>query len=80
MEVVYILIIYPVLVVLASIMAYKVMRKVYVMPVVTLVFFSALTFAFLSKTFFLWVFVYAVLSLIVGLIMKYKKKKAPHQN
>ncbi len=71
----YVLGVFPILVILASIMSFKVIQKWYVMPLVTLVFFSAFTFAFLSKTFFLWVLMYVVISIIVGLIMKNKNKK-----
>ncbi len=60
----------PLLVLLASIVGYIVFKKWFVMPLAIFVVFTILTFTIFNQSFFIWVIIYTVLSLIVSLIMK----------
>ncbi|TDL31929.1 DUF2651 domain-containing protein [Jeotgalibacillus sp. S-D1] len=74
MEFLLILFLYPVIVMAASISGFLLFKKWFIMPIVTLIVFTFLTFAVFNKSFFIWVVVYTLLSLGVSLITKFLKK------
>ena len=74
MEFILILFLCPLAVVIASIIGFLLIKKWYVMPTVTLILFTILTFTVFNETFFFWVIVYTIISIIVSLFMKVIKK------
>ncbi|MBP0726628.1 DUF2651 family protein [Bacillus sp. RG28] len=74
MEFLLVLFICPIIVLVASIIGFLVVRRWFVMPLLTFVVFTILTFTVFNDTFFIWVVVYTILSVIVSLIMKLIKK------
>ena len=74
MEFILVLLICPIAVLIASIIGYSLVKKWFVMPIVTFVVFTILTFTLFNETFFFWVIIYTILSIIVSLIMKFTKK------
>ena len=74
MEFLLVLFICPIIVLTASIKGYLITKKWFVVPAVTFIAFTILTFTIFNKTFFFLVIVYTLLSIIVSLIMKFKKK------
>ncbi|MER2120093.1 MAG: DUF2651 family protein [Solibacillus sp.] len=74
MEFILILFLCPFAVVIASIIGFLLIKKWYVMPTVTLILFTILTFTVFNETFFFWVVVYTIISIIVSLFMKVIKK------
>lgn len=74
MEFLLVLFICPIIVLTASIIGYPITKKWFVVPTVTFILFTILTFTVFNKTFFFWVIVYTILSIIVSLIMKFIKK------
>lgn len=74
MEFLLVLFICPIIVLTVSIIGYLVTKKWFVVPTITFILFTVLTFTVFNKTFFFWVLVYTILSIIVSLIMKFIKK------
>lgn len=61
---------YPLIVIIASIIGYKLFKKWIIMPLSTFVVFIILTFTIFNQSFFIWVIVYTLLSLVVCFIME----------
>lgn len=60
----------PLLVLIASVIGYFILKKWYITPLVTLVIFTILMFTVFNESFFIWVIIYTVISFIVSLFMK----------
>lgn len=74
MEFIFALFICPIIVIVASIIGYLLLKKWFVMPLLTFIVFTVLTFTYFNETFFIWVVVYTIISAVVTLIMKFGKK------
>ncbi|MED3576065.1 DUF2651 family protein [Cytobacillus praedii] len=75
MEFLLVLFIFPVIVLVASIIGFFLSgRRWFVMPLVTFVVFTILTFTVFNESFVIWVIVYIILSVIVSFPMKFIKK------
>ncbi|KOP81371.1 DUF2651 family protein [Cytobacillus solani] len=75
MEFLLVLFIFPIIVLVASIIGFFLVgRRWFVMPLFTFVVFTILTFTVFNESFFIWVIVYIILSVIVSLLMKFIKK------
>ncbi|MCC3359473.1 DUF2651 family protein [Bacillus sp. REN16] len=74
MEFILVLFICPIIVLIASIFGFLVVRRWFVMPLLTFIVFAILTFTVFNESFFVWVIVYTIISVIVSLIMKFIKK------
>ncbi|WP_035341521.1 DUF2651 family protein [Alkalihalobacillus hemicellulosilyticus] len=70
MEFISILVVYPIILILASIIGYILLHKWMVMPILTFIVFTILTFTIFNPSFYVWVLIYTLLSLLVSLIMK----------
>ncbi|PLR66901.1 DUF2651 family protein [Bacillus sp. UMB0893] len=75
MEFVFVLIICPIIVTVLSAASCFLLKKWYIMPIAVLILFSVLTFTLFNDSFFIWVIVYTILSIVVSLIVKFIKKK-----
>lgn len=71
MEFLFVLLICPIVVLTATSLLVK---KWFVMPIVTFIVFTILTVTIFNETFFIWAIMYSLLSLIVSLTMKYKRR------
>ena len=76
MEFLLVLLICPIAVIIASIVGYSLMKKWFVTPIVTFIVFSILTFTLFNETFFFWVVIYTILSMIVSLTMEFTKRRS----
>ena len=74
MEFILVFFICPITVLTVSMIGYQIIKKWFVIPIVTFIVFTILTFAVFNETFFFWVVVYTILSIVISLIMKYIKK------
>ncbi len=74
-EVVSIIFLFPLLALITSIIGYIYFKRWIVMPLVIFLIFLLYMFTNYNKTFFFWVIVYTVISLIVSIIMKWLYKK-----
>lgn len=74
MEFLLVLLVFPVIVIVASIIGMFLFKKWFVLPLLTLVIFSILTFTVFNESFFIWVVVYTIISIIISLIMKFIMK------
>lgn len=74
MEFLFVLFICPILVSVATIIGFSLVRRWFVMPLLTFGVFVILTFTVFNETFFFWVVVYTLLSVIVSLITKFTRK------
>ncbi|ELK44349.1 UNVERIFIED_CONTAM: DUF2651 family protein [Halobacillus marinus] len=63
----------PLMVLAASVIGHAVFHKWAVMPTAVFVVFTILTFTVFNSSFFIWVMVYTVLSIIVSLLMNRRK-------
>ena len=68
MEFLLVFVICPTLVVTASIIGSVLLKKWFVVPVITFVVFTILTFTVFNETFFFWAVAFTVLSAIISLI------------
>ncbi|CRK83043.1 DUF2651 family protein [Neobacillus massiliamazoniensis] len=68
-----ILFIFPIAVIVASIIGFLVVRKWFVMPLFTFIVFAILMFSVFNETFFIWVVIYTILSIAVSFAMKFIK-------
>ncbi|CQR48058.1 hypothetical protein BN1058_02400 [Paraliobacillus sp. PM-2] len=74
MEFLFALFICPIIIIVASIMGYFIFKKWFVMPLLTLIVFTVLTFTVFNESFFIWVLIYIIISVVVTLIFKFSKK------
>lgn len=74
MEFLLVLIVYPIFVILASVFGYFLFRKWFVFPSITLIVFITLTIVY-NSSFFIWTFIYTVISLTFSLIIDYFQEK-----
>lgn len=71
MEFLFVLFLCPIIVLAATIIGFFLVRRWYVMPLITFVVFTILTFTVFNETFFFGVVIYTILSVIVSLIIKF---------
>ncbi len=74
MEFLLVFFICPVIVLVTSIIGFLVIRRWFIMPLLTFVVFTILTFTAFNESFFIWVVVFTILSVVISLIMKSIKK------
>ncbi|ANE45876.1 hypothetical protein SY83_05655 [Paenibacillus swuensis] len=76
-----ILIIYPVIILLLSIVGYLLLKNAYIVPLLVFIFSVVIMYQFYNTTFLVWVFVYTLLSLIISVVSKrlYSLYKATYQ-
>lgn len=74
MEFFLVLFLLPIIVLVTSIIGFLVVKKWFVMPFLTFVVLTILTFTVFNETFFIWAVVFSLLSLIISLIMNFLKK------
>lgn len=70
MEFLFVLFIFPTIVIIASIIGFSLFKIWFVIPLITLLVFSVLTFTVFNQSFFIWGAIYTILSMIVSTIMK----------
>ncbi|MEW4307760.1 YbeF family protein [Rossellomorea marisflavi] len=70
MEFALVFVLCPIIVLVASIIGYLVVKKWFILPLLTFIVFTILTFTVFNESFFFWVVVYTILSLIISFIMK----------
>jgi Protein of unknown function (DUF2651) len=75
MEFLLIMFIFPAIVLILSIVGYLITKRSYVTPAIIFVLFSFLLLLFFNESFFIWVIVYSVLSVIISVIMSLFNKK-----
>ncbi|MGM0875552.1 MAG: DUF2651 family protein [Bacillota bacterium] len=75
MEFLLILIIFPAIVFIMSIVGYLLTQKSYVTPAIVFVLFSFLMLLLFNESFFIWVIGYTLISVIVTLMMLLFKKR-----
>ncbi|KPB06239.1 DUF2651 family protein [Bacillus sp. CHD6a] len=73
MEFLLVLFIFPAAVIVASIIGILLFKKWFIVPALTLVVFAILMFTLFNESFFIWVVVYTILSVIISLIVKFTK-------
>ncbi|MBM7661090.1 putative membrane protein [Bacillus mesophilus] len=66
--------IFPFIVLLASIIGFLLVKSWFVIPVLTFIIFTILTFTAFNESFFGWAVAYTIFSVIVSLIMKLIKQ------
>lgn len=69
MEFLIVFFIFPIIVVFTSIIGFILFQKWYVIPIVTFFVFIVLTFTVFNESFFIWVVVYTIISVLISLIM-----------
>lgn len=77
MEFLLVLLVCPIAVLTASMIGYVIFKKWFVIPIITFILFTTLTYTVFNESFYFWVIVYTILSIVVSLIMKYKFSKNP---
>jgi len=75
LEFLLVLVVYPIFVILASVFGYFIFRKWFVIPSVTLIFFTILTFTVYYASFAIWALIYTVISIVFSLIIHYFQEK-----
>ncbi|MBP2239752.1 putative membrane protein YccC [Cytobacillus eiseniae] len=73
MEFIWVLVVCPIIVAVTSIIGYILVRRWFVMPLITFIVFTIFTFTIFNETFIIWVVVYTILSVIISLMMKFVK-------
>ena len=68
MEFLLVFVICPLLVVTASVIGIILLKKWFVVPVITFIVFTVLTFTMFNETFFFWAVAFTVLSAIISFI------------
>ncbi|WP_000615438.1 DUF2651 family protein [Bacillus cereus] len=68
------MILFPVLIIVLSVIAYLKLKKIFIMPIIIFMLSILFMIVFANETFFVWVIIYTVLSLLVGLLLKYTNK------
>ncbi len=79
MEFLFVLIICPLVVVLVSITGSFLFKQWFIVPILTFIVFTILTYTVFNETFFFWAVIFTILSIIVSLLI-YRKKKQPSIN
>ncbi|WP_442594848.1 DUF2651 family protein [Neobacillus sp. D3-1R] len=74
MEFILILFILPIAVVVISIIGSLLIRKWFVMPILTFIIFFILMFTVFNESFIIWLVIYTYLSTLVSFPMKFIKK------
>ncbi|MFD2215826.1 DUF2651 family protein [Metabacillus endolithicus] len=69
MEFQLIFLVFPITVLVISIVGYSVTKKTYVTPAILFVLFTFLMLLLFNESFFIWVLLYTLLSVIVTMIM-----------
>ena len=69
MNVLVVMFILPLLIIIASILGYVWLKQWTIVPLLTFILFTTLTFTLFNDSFFVWVIIYTVISLITSLIM-----------
>ena len=69
MNVLVVMFILPLLIVIASIFGYVWLKQWTIVPLLTFILFTILTFTLFNDDFFVWAIIYTVISLITSLIM-----------
>ncbi|MGJ7909924.1 DUF2651 family protein [Neobacillus sp. LXY-1] len=71
MEFSLILFIFPIVVVVTSIIGFLLFRKWFVMPLLTFIVFALLMMSIFNDSFLIWLILYTILSIIVSYPMKF---------
>ncbi|MBD1382853.1 DUF2651 family protein [Bacillus sp. IB182487] len=66
----------PIIVIISSIIGFLVTKKWYIVPGITLILFTILSFTTFNESFFFWVIVYTLIAVLVCFIMLFVKKGA----
>lgn len=69
MHVLVTLFILPLLIIIASILGYVWFKQWAIVPLLTFILFTILTFSLFNDSFFVWTIIYTTLSLIISLII-----------
>ena len=69
MNVLVVMFILPLLIIIASILGYVWLKQWTIVPLLTFILFTTLTFTLFNDSFFVWAIIYTVISLITSLIM-----------
>ncbi|NRD80003.1 DUF2651 family protein [Bacillus sp. BRMEA1] len=70
-----VLFIFPIVVIVTSVLGFLLLRKWFIMPFITAMFFTILTFTVFNETFFHWVVIYTLLSIAICFPMKFIKMR-----
>ncbi len=73
-----ILYIFPAFVLIASVVGFFLIKKWFAIPLLIFIIFFILTFTVFNESFFIWVIVYTVLSIIIYFIMLFITKAMNH--
>ena len=66
-----VLIVFPVLTIMLSAIVYLKLKKLFVMPIIVFILSLLFMSIYANETFLFWVAIYPILSLIVGLFIKF---------
>ena len=69
MNVLVVMFILPLLIIIASILGYVWLKQWTIVPLLTFILFTTLTFTLFNDDFFVWAIIYTIISLITSLIM-----------
>ncbi|MGM9943348.1 MAG: DUF2651 family protein [Lysinibacillus sp.] len=69
MNVLVVMFILPLLIIIASILGYIWLKQWTIVPLLTFILFTILTFTLFNDNFFIWAIIYTIISLITSLIM-----------
>ena len=69
MIVLVVMFILPLLIIIASILGYVWLKQWAIVPLLTFILFTTLTFTLFNDDFFVWAIIYTIISLITSLIM-----------
>ncbi|MBC6975983.1 DUF2651 family protein [Bacillus sp. Xin] len=66
-----VLILFPVLTIILNAIVYWKFKKIFIMPIIIFIFSLLFMLIYANETLFPWVIIYTMLSLIVGLLIKF---------
>ncbi|WP_410256157.1 DUF2651 family protein [Bacillus cereus] len=66
-----VLILFPVFIIMLSAIVYWKLKKLFIMRIIVFIFSLLFMLIYANETFFPWVIIYTMLSLIVGLLIKF---------
>lgn len=69
MNVLVVMFILPLLIIIVSILGYVWLKQWTIVPLLTFILFTTLTFTLFNDSFFVWAIIYTIISLITSLIM-----------
>ena len=69
MNVLVVMFILPLLIIIVSILGYVWLKQWTIVPLLTFILFTILTFTLFNDSFFVWAIIYTIISLITSLIM-----------